>query len=274
MRKLLPLLALLFAFPLAAADEPCAGAYASLNATLWQQTSAEYDAITRQVYATARRNLETMLAAGIPDPLGRPPAIVLDVDETVMDNSSFQASLMKSRKVYTPALWKTYATNGFARPIPAALDFLKWAASRNVEIFYVTNRAVSDKPELDEKPRLLGTLVHYGYPMADAKHVLLKGEKPEWTSDKSSRRAFVASTNQLLMLFGDDLNDFVSAADKTVAQRRQLVLDNASKLGTSWYLLPNAAYGSWETSLGADTGKPDCALQQKIDQLREDKEWH
>jgi acid phosphatase len=274
MRKLLPLLALLFALPLAAADDPCAGAYASLNATLWQQTSAEYDAITRQVYASAQRNLEKMLADGIPDPLGRPPAIILDADETVIDNSTFQASLLKARKVYSTDAWKAYATNGFARPIPAALDFLKWAASQKVEIYYVTNRAVDAKPELDEKPRLLGTLTRYGYPMADAKHVLLKGEKPEWTSDKSSRRAFVAANNQLLMLFGDDLNDFVNTAGKTVAERRKIVADNASKLGTSWYLLPNPSYGSWETALGADTGKSDCGLQQKIDQLRVDKEWH
>ncbi|HEV7920037.1 MAG TPA: HAD family acid phosphatase [Thermoanaerobaculia bacterium] len=268
MRKLLPLFALLFAFPLAAADDPCAGAYASLNATLWQQTSAEYDAITRQVYASARRNLETMLAPAFPDPLGRPPAIILDADETVLDNSSFQSSLMKGRKLYTPDLWHNYALNGFARPIPAALDFLKWAASKNVDIYYVTNRA------LDEKPRLLGTFVRYGYPMADAAHVLTKDESKGWTSDKSSRRAFVASDHQLLMLFGDDLNDFVNTAGKTVAQRRQLVADNASRLGATWYLLPNAAYGSWETALGADTSKPDCGLQQKIDQLREDKEWH
>ncbi|HKO56218.1 MAG TPA: HAD family acid phosphatase [Thermoanaerobaculia bacterium] len=268
MRKLLPLALLVFALPLAAADDPCAGAYASLNATLWQQTSAEYDAITRQVYASARRNLEAMLAPGFPDPLGRPPAIILDADETVIDNSTFQAGLMKKRTVYSQDAWRNYALNGFARPIPAALDFLKWAASKDVNIFYVTNRAA------EEKPRLLGTLVHYGYPMADAKHVLVKGEKPEWTSDKSSRRAFVAADYQLLMLFGDDLNDFVATSGKTVADRRKLVADNAGKLGTTWYLLPNPSYGSWEAALGADTTKPDCGLQQKIDQLREDKEWH
>lgn len=274
MRKLLPLLALLFAFPLAAADDPCAGAYASLNATLWQQTSAEYDAITRQVYASARRNLEAMLAAGIPDPLGRPPAIILDVDETVLDNSSFQSSLMKGRKVYSSADWLKYSLNGFPRPIPAALDFLKWAASQNVEVFYVTNRAVGTKPEENEKPRTIGALTHYGFPMADNNHVLLKGERPEWTSDKTARREYVAGKYQLLMLFGDDLNDFVSTDKKSLPERRKLVLDNASKLGTSWYLLPNPSYGSWDIALGIDQKKPDCGLQQRIDQLREDKEWH
>ncbi|MBV9495833.1 MAG: hypothetical protein JOZ54_16415 [Acidobacteria bacterium] len=267
MRKALPILALLVALPLAAADDPCAGSYAPLNATLWQQTSAEYDALTRQVYAGARRNLEAVLALHQPDPLGRPPAIVLDADETIIDNSSFDASLMKARQTYSPDAWRNYALNGFPRPIPAALEFLQWAASQGVEIFIVTNRAV------EEKPRLLEVLTHYGYPMADAKHVLTKGEKPEWTSDKSSRRAFVAADHQLLMLFGDDLNDFVNTSGKSVAERSKLVADNASKLGTTWYLLPNGAYGSWETELGAKTNTPDCGLREKVDQLRVDKDW-
>src|SRR5436190_4681914 len=148
MTRLLPALVLvLLAFPAVAADDPCVGSYAAIDSVLWQQTSAEYDAITREVYGAARRNLDAALA-GSGDPLGRVPAIILDIDETVLDTTSFQSGLTKGRKPYSEDAWHQYALHDTSRPIPAALDFLNYAASKNVAVFYVTNRDVTEKPAL------------------------------------------------------------------------------------------------------------------------------
>jgi len=267
MKQIVPaLLLVLLALPSLAADDPCAGTYALIESVLWQQTAAEYDAITREVYGAARRHLDAALA-GPGDPLGRTPAIITDIDETVLDTTSFQSSLTRNRKPFTEEAWHQYALNDVSRPIPAALDFLNYAASKNVAIFYVTNRVK------EEKPALLKTLDHYHYPLADESHVLTKSEQPNWTSDKSSRRELIAGKYALLMLFGDDLNDFVSASGKTIEQRRQLVADNAAKLGTVWYVLPNATYGSWERALGAKDVGGDCGAADKVKMMREDKQW-
>ena len=267
MKRLLPLLLLaaLPTLPLLAADDPCVGQYASIHSVLWQQTAAEYDAITRQVYGAARRNLDAAVA-GPGDPLGRQPAIVLDIDETVLDTTTFQSGMTRNRKPFTEDAFHQYALHDVSRPIPAALDFLNYAASKNVAIFFVTNRDVS------EKPALLETLAHYHYP-TDDKHVLTKNEQPNWTSDKTSRREYVAARYALLMLFGDDLNDFISTSGKTIEQRRQIVADNAAKLGTVWYVLPNPTYGSWERALGAKDTNGDCGAAEKLKMMREDKQW-
>lgn len=269
--KVLPaLLLVLLALPALAADDPCVGAYASVQSVLWQQTSAEYEAITREVYGAARRNLDAAIAGplGAGDALGRPPAIVTDIDETVLDTTTSQVRMIRNREVFgNGARWNDFAMHDVSRPIPAALDFLKYAASRGVSVFYVTNR------EAAQKQPLLATLKHYDYPMADETHVLTKGEKPEWTSDKTSRRNFVASQYALLMLFGDDLNDFIDTSKLNVDQRRQAVEANAAKLGTVWYVLPNAVYGSWDRTLGIKDTNGDCGLADRLKALREDTQW-
>jgi 5'-nucleotidase (lipoprotein e(P4) family) len=266
------LLVLLAPFPLFAADDPCVGSYAFVQAVLWQQTSAEYEAITREVYGAARRNLDAAISGplGAGDALGRKPAIITDIDETALDTSTAQVRMMRNREVFgSGARWNDFALHDVSRPIPAALDFFQYAASRGVSIFYVTNREAPD-----QKAPILATLSHYGYPMADETHVLLKGERPEWTSDKTSRRTFVASQYAVLMLFGDDLNDFLDTSKMDIDTRRQAVADNAAKLGTVWYVLPNPVYGSWDRALGVKDNKGDCGLADRLKALREDTQWH
>jgi predicted secreted acid phosphatase len=79
--------------------------------------------------------------------------------------------------------------------------------------------------------------------------VLSRDEKPDWGSDKSSRRAAIAKTHRILLLIGDDLGDFVSGAKDTPKNRVQLVQNHGSFWGTRWFLLPNPMYGSWDYSL-------------------------
>jgi acid phosphatase len=258
----------------AVASNPCpAASAATLNATLWMQTSAEYQAITREVYRTARTQLDLALADpawnALPESTPAataPPAIVLDLDETAIDTSAQTARQIKEGHGYTDQGWQQFSAAGNSRAIPAALDFLKYAASRGVAIFYVTNR------NANEEPALRRNLAALGFPLSDAPdNVLVRSERPEWGSDKSSRRMFVASSYRVLELLGDDLNDFVAAAGKPLAERDALLNRYDDQWGRRWFLLPNPVYGSWERSLltGA-TG--DCVqFQKKVETLRTDE---
>ena len=261
------------------ADAPCPTApAATLNATLWMQTSAEHDALLTEIYGMARRQLDEAVATPAwtaldtpTDGPARPPAVILDLDETAIDTSASTARLVKKGATYTEAEWNTFALAGNSRALAPALDFLRYASSRGVAIFYITNRIAAHEPALHRN------LAALGFPLADQggdDPILTRGERPDWNSgDKSSRRAFVGQHYRVIMLFGDDLNDFAPAAGKTLAERNEIVRSHTAWWGSRWFALPNPMYGSWERALTGDA-KGGCAqLQRKLDALRTDETY-
>lgn len=223
------------------------------NSALWVQNSAEYEAITIQIYKTAASNLSLPLedsfwTASVEQENRSfhklPPAVILDVDETVLDNSPFEARLIKQNETFNPENWSAWVEEANADPVKGALAFTTYAASRNVTVFYITNRDHSGENATREN------LEKLGFPLAAGKDVLLtKNERENWGSDKSSRRAFVAENYRILMLFGDNLNDFIPAADISQQERSRLVEKHKEKWGRKWFMLPNPMYGSWEQAL-------------------------
>jgi acid phosphatase len=264
---------ILFAFYLALSacstaptTQPCRLADATINATLWMQTSAEYQAITREVYGTATRNLDAAIndkswTALESSCLSCPPAVILDLDETVLDTSGHQAGLIRSGAGFSEANWHDWAMHDASNVIEAARDFLLDAQKRGVAVFYVTNRLQSE-----EQP-LRATLTRLGLPLTND-NLLVRGAREEWkSSDKTPRRVFVASRNRVIMLFGDDLNDFAPANGKSLAERDAIVRAHANDWGLKWYVLPNPVYGSWERAVVGDAKGCD-ELKRKIDTLR------
>jgi 5'-nucleotidase (lipoprotein e(P4) family) len=252
-----------------APSQPCP-ADNTINATLWMQTSAEYQAVTREVYATALHTLDEALAdktwtAATEQPAvdpSLPPAIILDIDETILDTSAHQAKLIREKREYSEAGWHEWAMHDASQPIAAAHDFLIDVQRRGIAIFYVTNRLKSE-----EEP-LRATLARLGFPLT-SDNVITRGARPEWeSSDKTPRRAFVASRHRVLMLFGDDLNDFTSARSKSLAERDAIVRAHATDWGRKWFALPNPVYGSWEGAITRGATGCDQA-ELKIDALRE-----
>jgi 5'-nucleotidase (lipoprotein e(P4) family) len=238
---------------------PCNPGLALTNASLWAQSSAEYRASSMQAYAAARTALDTGLAVAS----DRPPAIILDLDETAIQNSAFEARMIRSGKTYDQAEWSRWVAESAATAMPGAAEFLAYARSRGVTPFYITNRLAA------EEAATRANLEKLGYPLDAANDTLLtRGEQPEWKSnDKTSRRDFVASRYRVLLLLGDDLNDFVNAQGKDEQQRLDLMRQNSGKWGTSWFILPNPMYGSWEAA-EAGTGTPCEQLKRKVETLR------
>lgn len=248
--------------------------YDVLNAHLWQQTAEEYRASTLQAYAAARRGLDAALAdpswTAAPEQAGDfshlPPAIILDVDETVLDNSPYATRSIRAGRRYEEPSWHQWCREARAEAIPGAREFTQYAASRGVAVFFITNRLA----EVHQATR--DNLGKQGFPLvADRETVLNRGLRPEWdSSDKSARRAFVANQYRVLMLLGDDLNDFLPAR-KTLAERRQLTAPFAGWWGSRWIILPNPVYGSWEEAvLGDPSGlSEDEMLRRKLQAMRE-----
>ena len=239
------------------APPPAAAAPATIvlpDSVVWFRTSVEYRATALQAYRLAALMLDRALGdrtwtAALEqtgDFAMKPPAVILDVDETVLDNSESEERSIRAGAVYSEALWAEWCNERKATPIPGALEFTRTAAAKGVTVIYVTNR---DRA-LEQATR--GNLAKYGFPLDPRRDaVLTRAERPEWTSsDKSSRRALVAQDFRILLLIGDDFGDFVAGARGTLAARRALDDANAAMWGVKWIALPNPLYGSWKTAAG------------------------
>lgn len=222
-----------------------------LDAILWQTTSAEYRVLAQMIYATAEAQLERALGDGqwsaLPSQKDNyqnlPPAIIMDIDETVVDTGGFQSQMARHQSRFSSRPWREWQARNLVAAVPGAVEFIAAAQARGVTIFFVTNR---DHPT-EAVTRLNLTSIGIKLP-SDLDTVLCRDERPDWGSDKESRRRFIAQSYRVLMLFGDDLADFISEFRASPAQRRA----DASKhnlWGTKWFMLPNPMYGSWEMSL-------------------------
>ena len=239
-----------------------------LNAVLWMETAAEYWAASVAAYAAADRALDAALrdrawTAAI-EQTGNyeslPPAVILDVDETVLDNAPLQGQLVLDRRDYSQQYWEEWVRLAVGAPIPGAADFLASAAKRGVDLFFVTNRTAA------EQDKTIEALVKAGLKASDA-NVLCTGENG-WTSDKTARRAEIAKSHRILLLVGDDLNDFVSTAKLTPDQRMALATTHRRRWGLQWIMIPNPVYGSWERALYPGVSADAEILRRKRDQVR------
>jgi 5'-nucleotidase (lipoprotein e(P4) family) len=212
------------------------GRYDALSATVWLQTSGEYRALCYQAYQLAEWRLEADLRDSVRT---KPRAVIVDIDETVLDNSPHQAKVMLTNTAY-PAWWKDWVDRADARAIPGALEFLKMAAARRVSVFYVTNRSS------DERAATLRNLRDLGFPDADTSHLLTR----ENGSSKEPRRRQVAATHDIVLLVGDNLADFSAAFDRQPLEPRNAAVDRLQReFGSRFILLPNPLYGDWESAV-------------------------
>ena len=208
-----------------------------LWSSVFQQRAAEYKALCLQAFNIARlRTDEALLQPG-----SKPKAIITDIDETFLDNSPYSVHQALQGKDYEPAAWYEWTAKGIADTIPGGWSFFTYAASKNITIFYITNRDEKDKAGT------LANLQLYHFPFADNQHLIVRQTT---SSSKEERRQQVAASYDIIMLLGDNLGDFSALFDKkTEAERDNNVKQVAAEFGKKFIVLPNANYGGWEDAL-------------------------
>jgi 5''-nucleotidase, lipoprotein e(P4) family len=215
----------------------------TLIATIYAQRSAEFDALCYQAYNIATLRLGECLKLKYEKPL----AVVVDIDETILDNYPWAGKAIKEGQAF-PAFWDEWVSLGVAEPIPGALSFLQYASLNGVKVFYVSNRTVKDMEST------MRNLSEKGFPNVKPQFMLFKSA--ETGSPKESRRQKIMEDYEIVMLCGDNLADFNVMFDSP----DELVRDEAAKIfssefGNKWIVLPNPVYGNWLNAIMSQ--KPD-----------------
>jgi 5'-nucleotidase (lipoprotein e(P4) family) len=266
------------AVPAASTAPAAVAANDNLNAVAWSQTAIEHDLIYLQTYRDAQARLLAALHDRHWDALGKgdrttplrglKPAVILDIDETVLDNSPFAARMVQGNHEYNEADWAAWCREENARALPGAVEFTQFAAKHGVAVIYISNRA----KDLDQAT--LANLRKAGFPVSGPQSFLGLGTVVDGCeqagSEKGCRRQLVARHYRVLMQFGDQIGDFVDVLANTADGRRKAVADYLPWIGTRWFVLPNPTYGSWEPALFNNdwSAAPEQRRQQKVEALR------
>ena len=228
----------------------------SVQALLWQQNAAEYKALCHQAFNLAKIYLDKARI----NYNKNPTTIITDIDETVLDNSPYNARMIRDDVNYTRATWNAWGKEETAKAVPGALAFFKYANSKGVKIFYLSNRRQEQKEET------MQNLIKMGFPAVDSEHVLLRTD----TGKKQARRNTILKNHHVVMLLGDNLSDFSELFDdKSTKERNNLVEKMKDNFGTKFIVLPNPMYGDWETK-GIYEGSYKWTEKQK-DSIRKSK---
>lgn len=216
------------------------------GAILWTQSSAEYRALAYQTFLLARLRLDLSLQGhelrGHIQRSRRGAAVIVDADETVLDNSRFQAEFVLRRLPYNPQAWRAWCQRAEAGAVPGAVDFLTYAARRNVKVFYISNRGQA------EKAGTIANLQKLGFPNVSEETVMVREEGTP--ASKESRRQKVAARYRIVLLVGDNLNDFSDHfSGKSISERSAQVDRERVAFGNRFIVVPNPMYGDWENAV-------------------------
>lgn len=233
-------------------------AFRALDANLFMQTAAEYRACCYQAFNLAALRMKEGIAAA-KDPNPR-LAVVLDLDETVLDNAGFQAMQIRSNLAYDSRLWDIWEEKqgDLVGLIPGAKNFVLAAGKLGVMVVYISNRNEKNRAHTRDMLKRLGI------PIEKEEQLLLATT----TSDKTERRKATERAFTVLVYIGDNLRDFdekfrcrkletrsAAELDAAIRERHNRVDDSRDDWGKKWIILPNTAYGEWTKPLG--NGKSD-----------------
>lgn len=225
-------------------------------AVAWKETAAEFAALCHQAYNLARWRVEAALSERAPG--GRSLAVVTDVDDTCLHASSYWGHLVdRGIDFFDDEIWDMWVPESLATPVPGSLEFFSYCAENDVEVFYVTNRDQGERTY----EYALRHLQAAGFPYADDEHLtVLRG-----SSDKSPTIEAIASRYDVVLILGDNLNDYKRdyyVAD--VDERYALMERDRHDYGDGFILLPNPTDGHWVRAIFGESEPAPTVENRRI----------
>ncbi|EBS5860720.1 5'-nucleotidase, lipoprotein e(P4) family [Salmonella enterica subsp. enterica serovar Abony] len=221
---------------------------------IWVQKSGEFRAIYYQAFNLAR--LQFCHSANIE---GKKKAVIVDLDETMLNNSPYTGWEIKSGHPFSSESWKRWNEAKAAIAMPGAVEFSRYVTEHGGRVFYVSNRNIADLNSTVEN------LNRLGFPDISRDTVFLKDKSPlkEERFNIIKRNAY-----NVVLYIGDNLNDFTDHGyGGTNQERISFVENNKNKFGIDYIILPNPLYGGWENGINAKYNK--STLSQKVEMRKE-----
>jgi 5'-nucleotidase (lipoprotein e(P4) family) len=216
-----------------------------VGAVLYMQKAGEYRALAYQAFNLARWQLDADLDKRAVKKLPKaeqkkPRAVMVDIDETILDNSPAQAYNIKNRLGFSTKDWYAWGEMRKAKAIPGSVEFLKYANSKGVKVFYVSNR------DEVQKRATMDNLKSLGFPDVTDEDLMLRKNE----SSKEGRRQIILQKYRIIFFMGDNLDDHSNVFEKKSVPDRFTEVDKVKDLfGKRYILLPNAIYGTWENAI-------------------------
>jgi len=207
--------------------------YATLpNDVRWVRESNEYIALCNQVYANAINKLKDTLSPNqySLNILHNNYAVVMDLDETVLDNSYYQVELYNKKEKYNPDSWDEWVLKEEAGLVPGTYEYIRFLRNNNIQIIFISNRMHKRVEETKNNMKKLGI-----YSSDDI--YLLRIDKAD---KKTIRRAEIFNstgrmkdykTFEIIQYLGDAIGDFE--------------FENLDRFGLNQFVFPNPMYGKW-----------------------------
>ena len=169
--------------------------------------------------------------------------MILDVDESILDNSGYQAWMVLKDTTFDPKTWNAYVNTVTSVPIPGAVEFAQYAAQPGREgVLHLEPHRRGGAGDAQEPREVRLPDGRQGRHDADDR------KQPDWGSAKGTRRAYIAKSYRILINVGDNFADFVDEYRGTEAERRKVMDEHKDRWGREWIMIANPTYGSFETA--------------------------
>ena len=202
------------------------------NDVRWVRESKEYVALCNQVYANAIDKLQDTISPNnySLNIINNNYAVVMDLDETVLDNSDYQVELYNKNEQYNPDSWDEWVVKEDAKLVPGAYDYISFLRNHNIQIIFISNRMHKRLQETKNNMLELGIY-------SDNDIYLLRLDRAD---KKTIRRAEIFNSTgrmkgfkqfEIIQYLGDAIGDFE--------------VDNLDRFGLDQFVFPNPMYGKW-----------------------------
>jgi 5'-nucleotidase (lipoprotein e(P4) family) len=218
-----------------------------LRALLWLRTSGEYQALCLQTFNAALAQVRAAVKASPASKVAKPFAVVMDLDETVLDTSGYSVYLLNKGLRHHEAHWLKWSREHMDQIglVPGAKQFIKDVESEGIYVVFISNRSDTGRDGTIRILRKFDVATQAALDDPNGVKLLLRTE----TSSKQSRRDKVNNKYTVIALLGDNLNDFSNdfraPAVNSIEERRAMVRKHGADWGSRWYVLPNPIYGNW-----------------------------
>lgn len=234
----------------------------NVDALVWLDTSAEQAALYRQAFSLARLRVESIVKTD-----GRPLrpryCVFTDCDETILDNSEYNAWLTLTGRNFHSLTWDEYCRAQRSRACPGAVPFAIWLAENGIELFYVTSRSNATRAATASNLATLGFPITAFDTEEDpfVTHLFMAGmpnpEDPSLPWSKWDQYDWITRHRLLepLVWLGDNLSDFRACykSQRWDERLRTAEQDDRENWGMRYIIVPNPVYGDWMRNYASRT---------------------